>query len=55
MLEIMPPNIDTSGRKKYPVLFRVYVVIALPGLEANVSLVQIWRAGIPNSVGSFRA
>ncbi|WVR09063.1 hypothetical protein IAU60_006124 [Kwoniella sp. DSM 27419] len=24
MLEIMPPNIDTSGRKKYPVLIRVY-------------------------------
>jgi dipeptidyl aminopeptidase len=24
MLEILPPNIDTSGRKKYPVLVRVY-------------------------------
>ena len=23
MLEILPPNIDTSGRKKYPVLIRV--------------------------------
>ncbi|WVF65548.1 hypothetical protein IAT40_000276 [Kwoniella sp. CBS 6097] len=24
MLEMLPPNIDTSGRKKYPVLIRVY-------------------------------
>lgn len=24
MLEILPPGIDTSGRKKYPVLIRVY-------------------------------
>ncbi|WVQ85041.1 hypothetical protein IAT38_007205 [Cryptococcus sp. DSM 104549] len=24
MLEIVPPNLDTSGRKKYPVLVRVY-------------------------------
>ncbi|KAL7423958.1 Dipeptidyl peptidase 4 [Cryptotrichosporon argae] len=24
MLEILPPNMDTSGRKKYPVLVRVY-------------------------------
>ena len=24
MLEILPPNMDTSGRKRYPVLIRVY-------------------------------
>lgn len=23
--EMLPPNFDVSGRKKYPVLFRVYV------------------------------
>lgn len=38
--EIRPPRMDDSGRVKYPVLFRVCVILSLLGLGRAV-LIQI--------------